>query len=119
MIDQRILDNAIKDLQKAKTSKLTGLRITIDKVRDYINRGESEHLLEGKEGINCDYLGREASDTMFISYILKYLEFMRKDSRYAEKFKSLKELLEEKREDYWPCCPSLEAIETVKKALRL
>lgn len=119
MIDQRILDKAIRDLQKAKTTKLTGLSITIDKVRDYINRGESEHWLEGREGINCDYLGRVASDAMFISYILKELEFMRKDTEYAGQFKSLKMFLEDKRDDYWPSMPSPEAIDIVKKALGL
>lgn len=35
MIDQRILDKAIRDLQEAKAIKLTGLRITIDKRDDY------------------------------------------------------------------------------------
>ena len=119
MIDQRILDKAIRDLQEAKTNKLISLRRTIDKVKDYIDEGESEHHLEGREGINCDYLGIVASDAMFISYILKELEVMRKNSRYAERFKSFKNFLEDKQEDYWPSMPSLEAIDIVKKALGL
>ena len=106
MIDQRILDKAIRDLQKAKTIKLTVLRITIDKVKDYIDKGESEHHPSRWEGINCDYLGRVASDAMFISYILKELEFMRKDAEYAGRFKSLRMFLEDKRDDYWPSMPS-------------
>lgn len=119
MIDQRILDKAIKDLQEAKTSKLVSLRRTIDKVKDYIDKGESEHHLEGWEGINCDYLGSVASDAMFISYILKDLEVMRENSRYTEQFKSFKMFLEDKRDDYWPSMPSPEAIDIVKKALGL
>lgn len=118
-MDKRILDKAIRDLQEAKTSKLISLRRTIDKVSGYIDEGESEHLLEGREGINCDYLGEVASDAMFISYILKDLEVMRKNSRYADQFKSFKKFLEEKREDYWPSMPSLEAIDIVKRALNI
>lgn len=118
MIDQRILDKAIRDLQDAKTSKLISLRIATDKVKDYINRGEGEYWLSEMEGIECDHLGRMASDAMFISYVLKGLEFIRKDSEYAEQLKSLKGFFNDKLYDYFPR-PTKEAIEIVKKALKV
>lgn len=118
MIDKRTLDKAIRDLQDAKTTKLTRLRIATDKVRDYIERGEGEYWLSEMEGIECDFLGRVASDAMFIGYVLKDLEFVRKDSEYAEQFKSIKEFFNDKLNGYFPR-PTKEAIEIVKKALKV